>query len=74
MLLHPYSQFLYVFIKDYIDLIIPGQTKGNLTKAILPETNAIMIGTDTEDDNIIPDPETIIVYQEKNGNVVVYIL
>ena len=28
-----------------------------------------MIETDHEDDNINPDPETIIVYQENNGNM-----
>jgi hypothetical protein len=33
-----------------------------------------MIETDTEDDNIIPDPETIIVYEENKGNIVLYIL
>ena len=32
----------------------------------------ILIETDHEDDNIIPDPETVIVYQENNGNIVNY--
>ena len=33
-----------------------------------------MIETDHEDDNINPDPETIIVYQENNGNIDNYIV
>ena len=33
-----------------------------------------MIETDHEDDNINPDHKTIIVYQENNGNIDVYIL